>query len=433
MVWSPPRRDDDMHATDLQHRLGVLARRQVAHDAAHGQRLARDRIQLAAQRHLDFCADARRQHGLDGRRIGDGGDDRRRNVVRQQGGQGHIRVTRAACRGIVARIADEDARFRRGQRPVDALVDGTGRHAKLELVARVPVALGDLLRFACQHGAVGARGDDRGARARLVRPDIAHQQRDVEQPRRAVALGQRGVEAVTRRPFGARLLAGQHNRDGNPDALGTDVVVETVEQHAQRLLARLDDIHVRRGAVGGEHVERGGLALRNVAVQIKAGGEQALRPDDLTHRDDPVALGVVHTAHIHRAMKVEIDAVPRSVGAQQIEILAFHCGVRFRLHGTTGQRTGIEQRHELGPARVVCEEGIAVEKLGAAADGEVAQPAGQRRESAAFDGDAAKGDAHGGSPVRGFSSPQRMGGAPSYSTTTRHLSVWPSTRLTAGR
>ena len=162
MVAAAP--DDDMHATDLQHRLGVLARRQVAHDAAHGQRLARDRSSLppsatstsaptpAASMVSMAGASAMEAMTADG------------TLCASKAARATF-VSPAPPAGIVARIADEDARFRRGQRPVDTLVDGAGRHAKLEFVAR-PSSAGrpSALRVPARRGSVP--GDDRGASPR---------------------------------------------------------------------------------------------------------------------------------------------------------------------------------------------------------------------------------------------------------------------------
>ena len=52
--------------------------------------------------------------------------------------------------------------------------------------------------------------------------------------------------------------------------------------------------------------------LRHVGVEVQAGDDGDLGPDDLAHARQQVAFAVVEMFGDHRAMQVEIDAVERT-------------------------------------------------------------------------------------------------------------------------
>ncbi len=90
-----------------------------------------------------------------------------------------------------------------------------------------------------------------------------------------------------------------------------NAVVQAVQQDRAGLLARLEHVVVGREPVGGEHVDQLDQARRDVAMQVHARRDQAIRANMLADRCCQVALGVVHALHVHRAVDVQVEAVER--------------------------------------------------------------------------------------------------------------------------
>ena len=221
----------------------------------------------------------------------------------------------------------------------------------------------------------------------------------------APSLGQRGVEAVTRRPFRARLLAGQHNRDGNPDAW--DGCCCRDSRAACAAPSRVSTTSTRRSAVGGEHVERGGPAPEMLPCRSKLAASRHCGPTTSRTATTQSPRRRPYRAHSsrHESRDRRRPTVRwRNRSRYSPFIAAYASGPRNH-RATHGHRAAARTRP--GPrslrGRIAAEKPAPrrmVKSLSRLGSGEkvqlMAMPPRAMRMVA---------------PVRGFSSPQRMGGA----------------------
>ncbi len=177
---------------------------------------------------------------------------------------------------------------------------------------------------------------------------------------------------------------------------GTDAVIQACQQVADGPRLRLHRVDVRCLAEGREDVDRADEHLADIAVQVHPGGDDASRPDDLADRAGEVALRVVHALHRHRAVDIEKESVQRHRRLQALDQLAFHRRVGVRGDRPAGKRARLERAEPLDIVttleRAVLEVRIARRDLFATQDPEIVQGAGQGRERAALDRDAADTD-----------------------------------------
>jgi hypothetical protein len=193
---------------------------------------------------------------------------------------------------------------------------------------------------------------------------------------------------------GAGSLAGQQHRNRAPDHAGPEAIPQGPHQHAHRSAHGLLHVDVRRGAIGGEDVDRVHNALRHVAVQVVADRDLAGRPNSLAHRRDQIALGVLQALDIGRPMHGQIDAVERSARLDPAQKFVLDLVVELAGDWAPRDGPGVDDRRE--PRRKVAKEreiGRSHERL-AAQDREIRLAVQHRVVGAALDVKAADGDAH---------------------------------------
>ena len=164
----------------------------------------------------------------------------------------------------------------------------------------------------------------------------------------------RGLPLLSVLLFALALLLGrQQDRDARAAPGRRGPAVQALDQHRVGLAAGFDHVLVRRGPVGGEAVHLFDQLRRDVAVQVHAGDDHAVRPDHRPQRVGQVGLRVVQSRDVHRAVQVEIEAVQRELRAHAVQQLRLQRVVVGPPHRAARDGLGLQRGSpdQVGPAR----------------------------------------------------------------------------------
>src|SRR5699024_4641282 len=135
-------------------------------------------------------------------------------------------ISRPTSRWIISRIADYYWGCLGSKSRIDRPVGIARRHTKVEILAGIPIALGDLCRFTGNRLRISSSHHGGGTVTRLIRPHVPNPKTGIEHTINRIALSQFAIYRFARLPKGRGTLAGKSDWYPHPGTVRTNSFIQ---------------------------------------------------------------------------------------------------------------------------------------------------------------------------------------------------------------